>query len=692
MPHAWIVAVSAPKKLDIDSIRRIVIPAIFIWWGKPEIVLFLDDATQFIGKPVNALVTRLAEQCSRFAVVVTYCTGPEEAKLFADAQFRQLLNYQLSTAVHLGPLDSVAADEIYSQVWREKVGPLLADKSTPGAIVLGLDAKIKQYTLLPDKQRRILTAIRLASVCGARPCAEDFLWMVAEAVWGLSRDRNQDDLEELQRQQYIQISLINVRREVVPESSYYLDLDYLHHYSNVADYKSDLRKLEDLLVREHLTRRLADLGMHYWNDLQDLSAAQRALEAAVQGDPQDRQAALALSRLFMWLRDPDRAKTTIETLRDSIADPDEKAETILAFADEILYNVGQPETATGWYGQALDLAKNPKIRGTIAQRAADCHMKTGGFSQAEDLYRQSVPPMDGPFISARVVLALLGQNKTEDARTRLRQLWDETAARDRYALAVTLLDNAEGCFKPGEAALDATREIVWEHVVRTSKHANELAAFADFISNAGFLDSAAQAYEYIVQHAERLAAEVTTLQACYINLGATYRDQGRISDARSCFERALESLASQPFSVWKEGAEAGLGDCDLFSGGDLASARMRYELAEKAGERAEDAWVRTWGMLGLGDILVRERRWTEAERMYRDIELLPTNCGGETRFLLGLGVSCSRLGKRDDAQMYLARGLRRCNRQSYAARQQQFLAELNQLLAAGPSPCTHPMV
>jgi hypothetical protein len=90
-------------------------------------------------------------------------------------------------------------------------------------------------------------------------------------------------------------------------------------------------------------------------------------------------------------------------------------------------------------------------------------------------------------------------------------------------------------------------------------------------------------------------------------------------------------------------------------------------------------------MLGLGDVLVSERSWIDAERMYRDIGLLPANCGGETRFLLGLGLSCSRLGKLDDAQMYLTRGLKRCNRRSYAARQGQFLAELmklDQLLVA----------
>jgi hypothetical protein len=244
----------------------------------------------------------------------------------------------------------------------------------------------------------------------------------------------------------------------------------------------------------------------------------------------------------MWPREPDRANTTIETFRDSIADPEEKTETILRSSDEILCSVGQPEIAAAWYVQALDLAKGPKIRGAIAQRRADCHIKTAGFSLAEDLYRQSVPTMDGPFIPAKVELALLGQNKTEDARNRWRQLWDETAARDRYALTVTLLDNAEGCFKSVKAALDVTREFVCEQVVRASKRANELAAFADDMGGGGFLDSAAQAYQYIVQHAERLAADVSTLQACDLNLGATYRDQGRICDTRSWIERVNDAL------------------------------------------------------------------------------------------------------------------------------------------------------
>ena len=168
---------------------------------------------------------------------------------------------------------------------------------------------------LPNGQQRLLTALRLANVCGARPCTEDFLWQVAGAVWELSRQSHQCDIEELQRNQYVWISLINVQREVVPESNHYLDVDYLHHYSNVADYKSDLRKLEKLLAREHLTRRLADLGMYYWSELQDLPAARRALEGAIREDPQNGSVALALSRLFMWLGEPDRAKTDRDAAR-----------------------------------------------------------------------------------------------------------------------------------------------------------------------------------------------------------------------------------------------------------------------------------------------------------------------------------------------------------------------------------------
>jgi tetratricopeptide (TPR) repeat protein len=692
-PHAWLVAVRNPDTLTSENIRGIVVPAIFVWWGKPEIVLLLDDATQFVGKPVDSLVKRLLEQCSRFAVVVTYRTGPDEGKLFADPQFEHLLDDRLSTAVQLLPLDPAAADEIYAHVWQGKVGPLIADKSSPGAIVLGLDAKIQQYAHLPNEQRRLLTALQLTIACGARPCTEDFLWMVAEAVWGLSPGRHRGDLEELQRQQYVRVSLSNDRREVIPVSDRYLDVDHVYHYSNLADYKGDLRKLEDLLVRERLTRRLADLGVFYWSALQDLLAARRALESAVRGDPKDRPSALALARLYGWLGEPDRAKTMIETLRDSIADPDEKAETVLAFADEILYGMGQPEIAATWYSQALELAKGPLTRGVIAQRTADCFIKTGSFARAEELYRTCEPQMNGLFISARIVLALLGQNKTEDARTRLSRLWDETDARGRSALSETLLDSAEGCFRSGEAALDATRDLVWEQVVRSSIGANDLLAFASAMLNAGFLDSAARAYDLIVQQAERLTIDVPTLQACYINLSATYRDQGRLAEARSSFQQALDSLDRQPFSALaRAAAEAGLADCDLIGGGDLALARERYERARQAGERAADAWVRTWGMLGLGDVLVKERHWGDAERMYRDIELLPTNCGGETRWLLGLGLSCSRLGKLDDAQMYLARGLRRCNRRSYAARQQQFLAELSQLVAAGQLPSTRPVM
>lgn len=695
-PHAWVVAVHSPDMLTNENIRGIVIPAVFVFWGKPEIVLLLDDATQFVGKPVDTLVDRLAQQCSRLAIILTYRTGLDEAKLFTDVHFAQLLNHRLSTAVELGPLDPVAADEIYQHIWKGKIGPLLVDKSSPGVIVLGLNAKIEQIPLLPTEQRRLLTALRLAIVCGARPCTEDFLWMVAEAVWGLSRNSHRGDLEELQRQQYVRTSLIREEREVVPQHDHYLHVDYVHHYANVADYKSDLRKLEALLLRERLARRLGDLGVYYSTVLQDLPAARRALESAVRVDPQDTPSVLTLARLCLWLGEPDRAKTTIEKLRDSIADPDEKAETVQAFADEILYGIGQPEVAATWYAQALGLAKGDRTRSAIAQRAGDCLMKTRGFADAEELYRQSEPQMRGAFISARIVLALLGRHKTEDARTRLQQLWDETDARGRFGVAETLLEDAERLFASGEAALEATRDLLWEQVRRTSTDPIDLVVFGDVMLDAGFLESAARAYELILQPAGRSNIDMLILQGCSINLGATYRDQGRLDEARSSFRQALDLLDQhEPSRSTRAAAEAGLADCDLFGGGDLALIRQRYEGARQAGEKAQDEWIRTWGIVGLGDVLVKERRWADAERMYRTIDLLPASCGGETRCLLGLGLACSRIGKLDDAQMYVARGLRRCHRQSYAARQQQFLAEgmkLNQLLKAVQLPSTPPIV
>jgi hypothetical protein len=76
--------------------------------------------------------------------------------------------------------------------------------------------------------------------------------MVAEALWGQSRDRNRRDLDELQRQQYVRISLIGTKTVVAPQHDHYLNVDYVRHYANVADYKGDLRKLEDLLLREGL--------------------------------------------------------------------------------------------------------------------------------------------------------------------------------------------------------------------------------------------------------------------------------------------------------------------------------------------------------------------------------------------------------------------------------------------------------
>jgi hypothetical protein len=69
------------------------------------------------------------------------------------------------------PLATPAPSPCFQRCKQGREGGFLAQlvrlRCLPGAIVLGLDAKIEQYMHLPNGQQRLLTALRLANVCVA---------------------------------------------------------------------------------------------------------------------------------------------------------------------------------------------------------------------------------------------------------------------------------------------------------------------------------------------------------------------------------------------------------------------------------------------------------------------------------------------------------------------------------------------
>src|SRR5258708_36001328 len=141
-----------------------------------------------------------------------------------------------------------------------------------------------------------------------------------------------------------------------------------------------------------------------------------------------------------------------------------------------------------------------------------------------------------------------------------------------------------------------------------------------------------------------------------VALGIGYVESGRVADALSLLERAVEQSEGMRLGGWHSRVLTGLGLSYLLAGraGDaLLAIRRALDLAREHKERGHEAWSRRI----LGEIPLRsELEVPEAEEALQralglatELEMRPLMAHGR----LGLGRWHARAGQRADAELHL---------------------------------------
>jgi tetratricopeptide (TPR) repeat protein len=680
-PNAYLMSFSSPGKLSQETIDKLTIPSLFIWWRKPQLVLFFDDFDKFIGKPFQPLLTRLDKQVTSVTVVAT-CRVLDVRKIWSDPETETLRKGKLSRRVDLKPLDQRLGNEIFREVWKGKIAPLVIDRTLPGAIVLGLEQMRNTYRELTEDSKRLITALGLAVRCGASPCEPAFLWMIFERVLKRTATGRDAILSELEEKDFV---FVHPRRGISIQHDSYLAEDYMDYYSSIVGLKRDLNELETLLTETHNSERLMWLGLYHQNEFQDLPAARKAFETGVALNPSEARYYRVLACLYARIGESDRAAETINKCRILLKDRNEQATSIALFADELLYKLNRILDSSKYYAEAYGLATDVKTRDQIALHYADCLMKNREFARAEPLYCEWYKRADRDdkvVAGSRFLLAVASQGKWEEVCSLLRELWKGSDCNAKIQTVIGIFDNAEGCFAAGDPQLYKAYEIVWgefrslTQATRSPKdRVEDLIAFAGSMFNGGFLEPALLAYDYLAKYGSNLVGlEPKYHMAVLNNLGATFYDMRKIVEAREVFER-LTSLtkASPQLDLYAGYALVGIADCDLFEGKDSSVAKDRYQKALAIGENLKDENLIFWAHLGLGDIYLQKGDYPSAEKEYKALSWIPISYSGETRFALGLAQTYLGMTpkKLDDAEAFAIRGLLLPLRHSYSYRLDQ---------------------
>src|SRR5712692_855858 len=304
-PQAYMLSFMSPDQLKPDKIQEIVVPCFLVFWRKPEVVLFVDDIEKFAASPFRELLLRLDGQCSRCLTIVATCCTKFAASALDDAHVKQLLRGV--PIVKLGPLDPLTAGKIYTERLKHGPAPLTMDMSLPGLIMYGPQEMRNKYRDLPPKHKRVVTALRLASACGAVACERRFLAEILKRVLLQEVAGIEESIDEMDKK-YIVIIDNNDRVSIQHEE--FLQEDHRRYYPTILEFKKDLKKVVSLLFASHDADRLIFLGHYYWSILHDLVSARRALEASLQ----IKQSPLTngyLARLYVWQGESERARAAI---------------------------------------------------------------------------------------------------------------------------------------------------------------------------------------------------------------------------------------------------------------------------------------------------------------------------------------------------------------------------------------------
>ncbi len=681
-PDAYIVSFTSSDQLTSDKIREIFLPCFFIFFAKPALILLVDDARLFAHCPFGELCARLRQQCSRISIIVTCRTGVDE-KVLIEGELPQLVRGL--RRVELGRLDKPARIDIYSHVWNENLGPLGVDLCLPGLIIFGPKVMRETYAQLPSRSKRVITALGLARTCGAEACERAFLNeilknVLAQDIVGIEAAiSDMESKHVLMVDEADRISLLNDEFVVA---------DYGVHYRKFFDLKTDLRKLESLPAISGNAVRLLQLGAYYWNRLQDFDSAHRAMESSLQVKPSPLTHAW-LARLSLWMGEPERARTAINAAVAATDDENQKAVVLTLFADEILFKVADGEKAAGWYALAAEHAKDPLTSSRILFRQGDCLVRLKRFSEAEPIYRNylpKAPAAEKSVTTARLVLAILAQDRIAEARGLLRQTLNGMARQERLELAMLVVESSEGFFFDMASHLQRASEVVWEEYrdyvlgLQESDGISFL-LFADTCLVKGFPAPALTAYRSLVDQPAKFGIEEADVVSCWLDLGAGLRDRQQFAAARAAF-RSAERLVRQNHSRRNllTYVLAGLADCDWFESQSESEAAPQYRKALDLAEEYGDENASSWAQMGLGDIAVMNGDFLQAKASYLAQRLMGNSVSGVSRINLGLARASLALDELDNAEIYIANGIASTLPLDYRFRQTQF-QELGKRLA-----------
>jgi len=679
-PAAYILSFTGVDGMTQDKISEIIkeiyLPCFFVFFAKPVVVVLIDDAHRFVHFPFQQLWARLREQCSRISIIVTCSTGASEKGL-AGGELQQLA--RSLRRVELGPLDPQARIDIYSHVWNKMPGPLGVDLSLPGLIIWGPQGMRDTYRSLPPRNRRIISALALARACGEEPCERAFLNEILKNV--LAQDVTGIELS-ISAMADDHVLVVDENDKIFFQNDEFVVADSQAHYPMILDLKKDLRKLESVLTFSGDADRLLQLGVHYWRRFYDRESARRAIEVSLQRKPSP-LAHASLARLYLWFGEWERARAAIDTALALTTEENEKAAILSSFADELLFNSSDGEKALGWYTLAAHHAQNDVTVARVSFRRGDCLVRLKRFSEAESIYRDylaKAPEADKSQVTARLTLTILAGGRVPEARSLLRQTWDSKPPQEWVALAIHVLENAEGFFSDMltylQSASDAVVEEYRDCALRLEEHdgtGNPLLVFANECLISGFLTAAVPPYQYLINNAAKFRIEEVDLVNCWLNLGAALRDCQQFTEARAAFRNAhrlvRQNAASRSSLTY---VFAGLADCDLFEKQSASDAAPQYREALNLAQEYGDENAISWAEMGLGDIAILNGEFAKAQEIYATPRLVPNTVSGISRIDLGLARTCLEHDALEDAEFYIADGIASTSRLDYRFRQAQF--------------------
>jgi len=686
--NAKILAFLDPGRLDPDRIEKIILPRMFVLFPKPDLVLFIDRAEKFGERPFNDLFIRLRDQCSDITIVAT-CRSGADAKVLSEGDLGTLLRDL--PRVEVGPLDAQSAADIYSHVLKDKPPPLTLDATLPGLILRGSGEFQNRYEGLPHERRRVITALSLAAACGDNPCDPQFFKEILQRVLGQDVADLKNTLAEMQSDYIV---ALDGKGKIAVQNDEWFFSDFASYYRSVHAYMEDLGKVESLLQESGDADRLLQLGLTYFGRFREFDAARRALVASLQ-TKKSTFAYTSLARVYMWLKEAEKARDAILEAVEATTDPNKKALALVAFADEVLYNVNDREKAEGWYAQALQYATDPATVATINWRIADSLAALKRYAEAEPIYRDHLAAAKslekGP-TAARLFLCMIAQDRVAEARMFLREKWSGLTRGERLALVLAVFANAEGFFPDAPSLNERTWRAVWDEYRDLARaQADSIVIFADTCLCGGFLAPAIAAYLFTLENADQYRLDPRTVALLLVNTGAAFRDLLDFGSAREAFDRAKSVAEKAALEDVLGCVIAGLADCDLMGQDRVADAKRQYEEALKLGTQGKDGLTTTWAHMGLGDVANANSDWSLAKKEHSSMQLIGNSVSGYSRNCLGLARACFELGEFDDAKYFIETGIASSARLDYRFRQNQFL-ELRELVAAAQGESSAPHV